>query len=421
MRFRVSAQFLKENDVEPALAWQSTSGLNCTQPSGGALIPEVDFKWPWRYDFRHICAALQDLKGRDVLFMSTFFGSDLQMSYALRARQVARGLRRFLGVEARACVTSCRACCDRLELCDDRARGRCRVPAAIVHIKGICECATAIFPKSRGVVHMLDPVDRYLSPPPLHLGSRKSAPYREVSALLAETSTAALEYHSHPSVVEFGWQVFHLPHHHSNLARRTATCRKEADVIGVHSSKLDPELKQGVEKLLSERFPHVKMHHVQPQPMEWRVRAGLSPFGPGFSEPILSELREFDMTLMKPNCYDPRPEEQGSSLLDWRAWLCERHHSGQRLVHALSVGVPAVVWGGATGHVDALRPSSDWPLAWSNEEMVEQLAALLSNRTLRCSLAAQAPILAEPYHLERNVERYALALAEMVRRVRPST
>ncbi|CAE8645597.1 unnamed protein product, partial [Polarella glacialis] len=35
---------------------------------------------------------------------------------------------------------------------------------------------------------------------------------------------------------------------------------------------------------------------------------------------------------------------------------------------------------------------------------------LLANRTLRCALSAEAQRLAEPFHLSRTVERYALAL-----------
>ncbi|CAK0821892.1 unnamed protein product, partial [Prorocentrum cordatum] len=40
-------------------------------------------------------------------------------------------------------------------------------------------------------------------------------------------------------------------------------------------------------------------------------------------------------------------------------WFCSRWRTGQRLVNMLSVGVPAIVWGDAQGHLDVVE--ARWP------------------------------------------------------------
>jgi len=131
---------------------------------------------------------------------------------------------------------------------------------------------------------------------------------------------------------------------------------------------------------------------------------------------MLEELLSFDVTVVKPNCYRPAAHDAKGDHQRWRAWICERHHSGQRLVHALAAGVPAVVWGASQGFLDVLRHSAaEWPLAWSDDQAVDlAVSHLLANRTLRCSLAAAAPKLAEPYHIAKVLEHYALMLGQLL-------
>merc|ERR1712070_1151952 len=53
-----------------------------------------------------------------------------------------------------------------------------------------------------------------------------------------------------------------------------------------------------------------------------------------------------------------------------------------------------------------------------NEEILEHLATILENRTLRCLLSEEAKHLSEPFHISRVVERYALAFDHLVRVLR---
>lgn len=281
-------------------------------------------------------------------------------------------------------------------------------------------------PKAHGVVHLLDPLDTYLLAPPLYSGEVDMEPYRDVSGLLAETSAAAMEYRSHPSVIALGWRIFHIPHHHTNLARRKIPCgRVRARTVGVHSTQLDPGLHEAIESRLSARFPDVAFRRESPGHLNaWIASRGLNPYSHRFTEDILEELLTFDVTIVKPNCYF-QGEGEKRSLLPWRAWLCERQHSGQRLVNALSAGIPAVIWGASVAHGDvfacaqgvsaptaAMGPHR---FAWSNAQVVEQLSVLLeSNGTRHCQASAEAQQLAEPYHLSRVVERYAIAFASLL-------
>ncbi|CAE8584347.1 unnamed protein product, partial [Polarella glacialis] len=378
----------------------------------------VNFTWPWTYSSEHLERARCRLKGADVLFMSTWSGSEWQHSYTMRASQVAKGLRRILGIEARVCMSSCTGCCAKLKQC--ASEGRCRVPSVVVHIKGVCDCVVASFPRSEGVVHVLDPIDSYVLTPPLSSedDAETSQTYRGISAILAETSLSAADYRSHPSVRSFGWQVFHLPHHHTNLARRTIACDEKADarVVGVHSTQIDPNLEADVKNMLASRFPAVRFQRVNPSNLsgksaEWSPNPVL--WNDAKVGRMLDELLAFDVTIMKPNCYTPGDKETHVHQR-WRSWLCERHHSGQRLVHALAAGLPSVVWGASQGFVDAVGPSEVWPTAWNNSEVLHHLEELLSNGTLRCSLSAEARRLAEPYHISKTVERYALAFAALL-------
>ena len=139
------------------------------------------------------------------------------------------------------------------------------------------------------------------------------------------------------------------------------------------------------------------------------------PWGQPMVQSMLDQLLAFDVSLAKPNCYEPHTSEGEQYQFLYRAWICERLHGGQRLVHSLAAGVPTIVWGGSQGFLDVVAPAPDWPVALTNEEMVELLADVLSNRTLRCALAEEAVRLAEPFHLFRIVERYALAFDDLLR------
>ncbi|CAE8675007.1 unnamed protein product, partial [Polarella glacialis] len=168
--------------------------------------------------------------------------------------------------------------------------------------------------------------------------------------------------------------------------------------------------------MLASRFPAVRFQRVNPSNLsgksaEWSPNPVL--WNDAKVGRMLDELLAFDVTIMKPNCYTPGDKETHVHQR-WRSWLCERHHSGQRLVHALAAGLPSVVWGASQGFVDAVGPSEVWPTAWNNSEVLHHLEELLSNGTLRCSLSAEARRLAEPYHISKTVERYALAFAALL-------
>merc|ERR1712151_507417 len=101
------------------------------------------------------------------------------------------------------------------------------------------------------------------------------------------------------------------------------------------------------------------------------------------------------------------------SCANTRKWFCDRYKTGQRLVNAFAVGLPAVLWH-EQGFLDVVA-GSDYPaIARNIDEAVNWISRLISDRRLRASLHEKALRLAEPYALTRMSERLALILADMV-------
>ncbi|CAJ1359691.1 unnamed protein product [Effrenium voratum] len=362
---------------------------------------EETWQWHWRSPFQSHGEKLQEvsievlaqrlcrLDKAEVLFLSGTSSGYKWGSFTVRGRQVARGLRQLVSIgpeiRARAWNQDCSSWCS-----DFQAYGQnWSSPQVVVHVKFPCKCVKEVL-ANETVWHVYDHVDLFsLVPDGMDL-------------MLAVTSLAAQDYGTHPSVLAAGTQVFWHPLHHSNERNYQIPWRDRAETVGSHTTHNDTELYYAVGMLASNLG--VQFEHIDPT-ARFASTAGLV-ITPQQTQEVYEQFGEMDITVMRhAGCM------VHVNCTATRAWFCDRYKTGQRLVNAFAVGLPAVFWH-QQGFLDVIA-GSDYPaVASSTEEALHWISELVTNSALRRKLRLQALDLAKPFALERLSQRLALILAQ---------
>merc|ERR1712224_524991 len=116
--------------------------------------------------------------------------------------------------------------------------------------------------------------------------------------------------------------------------------------VGVHTVHHDQELHTLLRQLLKEYNDFgVEFVHLDPAKLFSYASGRVST--PQQTDVVYQQLTTMDVGIIK----------QSGCVSEW--WFCSRWKTGQRLVNLLSVGVPAIVYGDAQGHLDVVR--GIWP------------------------------------------------------------
>eukprot|EP00927_Polykrikos_kofoidii_P040508 TRINITY_DN34612_c0_g1_i1.p1 TRINITY_DN34612_c0_g1~~TRINITY_DN34612_c0_g1_i1.p1 ORF type:complete len:958 (+),score=86.73 TRINITY_DN34612_c0_g1_i1:88-2961(+) len=343
-----------------------------------------------------LASALCQLDGLEVLFMSGTSSGFKWGSFTVRGRQAARGLRQLRprgpAIRARAWNQNCSAWCSYRT-----ARGpEFSNPAILVHIKYPCRCAIDILAQAwpRATLHVYDPVDQFALVP------------RDFHAVLAQTSTASVDYGNHPSARADGVRVFWHPLHHSNFLGVEVPVRDRVEAVGGHTTHNDTELFDALQETLRERFPTVEFKHIDPAD-RFKTTGGHI-ITPQHTEQVYQQLGELDIAVVRhAGCM------AHLNCMVTRRWFCDRYKTGQRLVNTFAAGLPAVLWN-EQGFLDVVAGSTYPAIARSIEDATTWVARLISDSSLRAKLRAEGLRLSQPYALPRISERLVLVLADLL-------
>eukprot|EP00929_Paragymnodinium_shiwhaense_P054084 TRINITY_DN27103_c0_g1_i3.p1 TRINITY_DN27103_c0_g1~~TRINITY_DN27103_c0_g1_i3.p1 ORF type:complete len:629 (+),score=108.43 TRINITY_DN27103_c0_g1_i3:146-1888(+) len=314
-------------------------------------------------------------------------------SFTVRGRQAARGLRQ-IGVDARVWNSPCQAWCDHANEVWDH--GDAWTPSAIIHIKFVCECAIKGW--RHAAVHIYDPIDVF------------KVPEAPVDAILVQTSLALADLVGHPAraALKDPPEIFWLPLHHSNTHDVHIDAEKPVKCIGYHTVHDDEALREQLQELLRDRDE--EFLHVNPSELFEYAEGRVS--SPQQTDQVYSQMAALSVGVVK----------QSGCVSEW--WFCSRWKTGQRLVNQLSVGIPAIVWGDAQGHLDvvegrwqpSLRTSTHasptstgrsprrYPaelVVSSRDELPRVVEALLNNVTLRKEASRRGRQIAEYFSPQR--------------------
>jgi len=326
-------------------------------------------------------------------------------SFTVRGRQVARGLR-TLGIDARAWNAPCR------EWCSYAVLPKSWTPSTFVHVKYICACA---FARWQSAVHVYDPIDVF------QIASIKA------DAVLVQTSLALSDLYNHPPLLVAGnLSIFWLPIHHSNFLGVRADPSKPVRGVGVHTVHHDLALHKLLKRSLLEEplRGSAEFMHLDPASIFSYSQGRVST--PQQTAALSTQLSTLSIGVVK----------QSGCVTNW--WFCSRWKTGQRLVNLLSVGVPAIVWGDAQGHLDVV--GGLWPprhhaghagngvtrlhypaeLVVDDRSMAAALHALFLNASLRAKASRAGLRLAARFSLPKLAARLARILGGLERRRCPA-
>lgn len=250
----------------------------------------------------------------------------------------------------------------------------------------------------------------------------------QVDAVLVQTSIGLGDLAEHPPLrVAGNVSIFWQPIHHSNLQDLRANAAARVGRVGVHTVHRDAMLYD----TLSRHASRWGIEFVHMDPGLLFKYAGGRVTTPQQTDAVYLQLRTLDVGFVK----------QSGCVTEW--WFCSRWKTGQRLVNMLSVGVPAVVWGDAQGHLDVVdglwRPEDEdeegWPaqrrpprrdrgdgpvypqqLVVSGDDGARAaLEALVASEKLRHRASSAGLRLAARYALPRLAARLVRILARLER------
>ncbi|CAK8986759.1 unnamed protein product [Durusdinium trenchii] len=241
-------------------------------------------------DFAKLAERLCELEGMEVLFLSGTSSGFKWGSFTVRGRQVARGLRQLLpigpNIKARAWNQDCTNWCSDVAVYGKNWSN----PAIVVHVKFPCKCAMEVLANRSNSNHSL--------PPALHVYDHVdlfSLVPEGMAVFLAQTSLAAQDYGTHPSVVASGMEVFWHPLHHSNMENYRIPWRDQVQMIGTHTVHNDTEL-YGAVGLLAQNLG-VQFQHIDPME-RFASTAGLV-ITPQQTQQVYEQFGEMDITVLR--------------------------------------------------------------------------------------------------------------------------
>ncbi|CAE8616672.1 unnamed protein product [Polarella glacialis] len=252
-----------------------------------------------------------------------------------------------------------------------------------VHVKDPCECAL-----QRPGKHVFDPIDNPLS----YDSMVKASASKYWDGVLVGTSAMVSEVSKHAAALQSSTKAFLLPHHHSNFhARRHSKSSKEQVVIGLigdDSDELTGPLTTCMSNLGADNFTVKTLSQV---PVEILNLLGPSVRGDFFA----TKLSSFDIGIVwtqktvGPDMWERKPP--------------------QRLVNALSVGIPVVAYAGYAGHQDVAALGHKFmQLAASSDELCTVLVQLIQDHSSTNTTAGIH--IAEAYYSPMHIGKLYISL-----------